>query len=501
MVEPVVRFEAVTRRFGELVAVDGVTLDVAAGEVLALLGENGAGKSTLMKLLYGVYPASAGRILLDGRESPIRSPADAPRHGVGMVFQTFSLLPALTVRDNLLLAWPMTPWFVGRSKWWPRRPLQTLDRLAPHIDPAQRVGELSVAEQQLVELAKVLNIDARVVILDEPTSVLTPEDATRLYGFVRSLAADGIAVILITHKMADVDACADRIAIMRRGALVDVSLKGERTTGEIVRLMMGKAKDMSAAAARPAPVPRRRVERLHLRELRASVPGSALHGISLSVAAGEIVGIAGVAGNGQTLLAEAVAGLASLADGDVVLDGVSIARRGEERPEGTPLGYIPEQPRANGVVEDLSVADNLDLRRFGRVPSDGVDAPALLERFDIRPREPGRMAGTLSGGNLQKLVIARELSVLRAGVLACYPTMGLDLGATAAVYASLFEQARAGAAVLWISEELDDLLAHAHRIAVLHEGRFVAVIDNDGTLTREAIGALMTGGEKAEAAA
>jgi len=497
MSQPIVRFDTVTQRFGELVAVDCVSLDIARGEVLALLGENGAGKSTLMKLLYGVHQPSTGRILLDGRGSPIRGPADAPRHGIGMVFQTFSLLPALTVRENLLLGWPKTPWWLSRA----RDVLATLRRLAPQIDPKRRVADLSVAEQQLVELAKVLNIDARVVILDEPTSVLTPAEASQLYGFVRSLAADGIAVVLITHKMADVEACADRIAIMRRGALVDVSRKGERSAEEFVRLMIGGARQSGRSASAPSPATTRRAERLHLSDLSASTTGSMLDGVSLSIAAGEIVGIAGVAGNGQTLLAEAVAGLVPLTSGDVVLHGVSIARGPEEQPGGTPLGYIPEQVRANGIIETLSVAENLALRRFGRQPEAARDIAALLERFDIRPREPRRPAGTLSGGNLQKLVIARELGVPRAGILACYPTMGLDLGATAAVYASLFEQARNGAAILWISEELDDLLAYAHRIAVLRDGRFVAVLANDGALSRETIGALMTGRGDLETAA
>lgn len=487
---PIVQFEAVSRAFGSLLAVDQVTLDVRPGEVLALLGENGAGKSTLMKALCGVHPPTDGQILIDGKPSEVRGPSDAARCGVGMVFQNFSLLPALSVLDNLLLAWPKTPFWIGRKGDAVRRTTQTLQKIAPAIKPAARVADLSVAEQQLVELAKVLNLDARVVVLDEPTAVLTPSEAKSLYGFIRGLAQDGIAVVLITHKMDDVEACADRIAVMRRGKLVDVFAKGALGPDEIVQRMMGAT--IAAAAAPPTP-PTRRRERLHLRDVNAASPGMALRAVSLTVATGEIVGVAGVAGNGQTLLSEVIAGVHPLTDGDVVLDGASICRHPDDAPPGTPLGYIPEQPRQAGVIESLSVGLNLSLRHFGSRREAQPDAAQLLDRFDVRPRDLTKMAGTLSGGNLQKLVLARELGSQRDAVLACYPTMGLDLVATANVYEELFAQARGGAAVLWISEDLDDLLAHAHRIAVLREGRLVAVLENDGTLSREQIGALMTG--------
>lgn len=493
MVQPLVQFENVSRAFGAQLAVDAVTLDVRPGEVLALLGENGAGKSTLMKLLCGLYPPTDGRILIGGKPSPVRGPSDAARHGLGMVFQNFSLLPALSVLDNLLLAWPQTPFWIGQRRAGVRRTIETLHRIAPSLDPATRVADLSVAEQQLVELAKVLNIDARVIVLDEPTAVLTPSEARSLYGFIRGLADDGIAVVLITHKMDDVEACADRIAVMRRGRLVDVFTRGALGPAEIVQRMMGTS--VAATRAAPALAGSRR-ERLHLREVSASATGMELQQVSLSIAAGEIVGVAGVAGNGQTLLAEVVAGVHPLTGGDVVLDGVSICRHIDEAAAGTPLAYIPEQPREAGVVESLGVGVNLALRHFGSRCEDAPDSGRLIERFDIRPPDPTKAAGTLSGGNLQKLVLARELGTQRDGVLACYPTMGLDLIATANVYAEMFAQARGGAAVLWISEDLDVLLTSAHRIAVLRDGCFVAVLPNDGTLSREQIGALMTGGRQ-----
>jgi ABC-type uncharacterized transport system ATPase subunit len=488
--EPLVRFVDVTRRFGDLVAVDAATLDIRRGEVLALLGENGAGKSTFMKMLFGLYPPSDGEIVVDGHAGAIGSPRQAMRAGIGMVFQHFSLLPALSVRDNLLLAWPRTPYWKGRLNQRTDAVLATLAEMAPHIDPHAPVGTLSIGEQQIVELCKVLNIDARLVILDEPTSVLTPAEASRLHGFVRHLAQRGVGVVLITHKLADVEACADRIAVMRRGRIVDVSDRGVRTMPEVVQLMMGQS--VGRRLDRQPP-PTTSVPRLVLDQLAAERPGVALRNISLSVAAGEVVGIAGVAGNGQMLLAEAIAGIGVLTGGDVLLDGVSIARRRSSDAIATPLGYIPEQPRDNGVVESMSVARNLALRELAGGRRSTNDGAGLLSTFNVSPPDPARLAGTLSGGNLQKLVAARELGSTRQAILACYPTMGLDLAAVEMVYQAMFAQAAAGAAVLWISEDIDDLLAAAHRIAVMREGAIVALLDNDGTLSREAVGALMTG--------
>jgi simple sugar transport system ATP-binding protein len=495
---PLVRFENASRSFGDLMAVADVTLDVFPGEVLALLGENGAGKSTLMKMLYGIHPPTEGRILLDGVDSPIRGAGDAMRHGIGMVFQHFSLLPALSIRDNLLAALPRTPFLIWPNGGRTEAALQRLHDIAPGIDTAQPVANLSVGEQQLVELCKALNLSARVVVLDEPTSVLTPAEARRLHGFVRDLAADGIAVVLITHKLADVEACADRIAVMRSGRITGVFETGEKPMDEIVRLMMGTEK---ARVRKLLPPPETRVERLHIMDVKAESAGMALDGVTLTVLSGEILGIAGVAGNGQTLLAEAVAGIHPLRDGDVVLEGVSIARRGEER-RSTPLGYIPEQPRANAVVETMSLAANLKLRTLTTgEDGDAPDNAGLMARFRVSPPEPTRLAGTLSGGNLQKLVCARELGTPRRAILACYPTMGLDLGAIDMIYEAMLAQASEGAAVLWISEEIDDLIEKAHRIAVMRAGRIVAILDNDGTLTREQLGMLMTGSDRAEAAA
>jgi simple sugar transport system ATP-binding protein len=491
-----VEMNGVTKRFGAVVANDEVDLQVFSGEVLALLGENGAGKSTLMRLLYGLYPPDAGRISIDGREIAFVSPRDAMAAGIGMVFQQFSLLPNLNVLENLLVAWPKAPWWQARGRPEVGDVLLWLGKLAPKLNPARRVSDLAVGERQIVELAKVLNLDPRIVILDEPTSVLTPAEAARLHGFVRDLAAAGKAVIFITHKIADVTACADRVAVMRHGRMVEQGVSSGKSPDDIVRAMVGQAVAWRAGPAPPnSAIPRLQIFRLATSPEQSNCPVDAL---TLTVGRGEIVGVAGVVGNGQTALAEAIAGLTPVACGDITLDGLSLASVGGLPPENRTLAYIPERPIDNAVVADLDVAGNLDLRRLRDEPFFGANAgragraATLIDAYDVRPRNPGLSAGALSGGNLQKLVIARELSGEPGLVVACYPTMGLDLIAADAVRQRMFEHAARGAAVLWMSEDLDDLLQYTHRIAVLFNGRLMGVVPREGA-SRDHIGRLMAG--------
>jgi general nucleoside transport system ATP-binding protein len=494
---PLVTMTAVTKRFGAVVANDQVDLEIFAGEVLALLGENGAGKSTLMRLLYGLYPPDAGHISIDGKEIFLASPRDAMAAGIGMVFQQFSLLPNLSVLENLLVAWPRAPWWQGRSRPVMGDVLVWLSRLAPNLDPARRVSDLAVGERQVVELAKVLNLSPRVVILDEPTSVLTPDETARLHGFVRNLAAEGKAVIFITHKIADVKACADRVAVMRHGKLIQQSVCSDKSSDEIIRAMVGQAVAGRAGPAAPdSSVPRLQISKLSTSPQDSHCPVNAL---TLTVGSGEVVGVAGVVGNGQTALAEAIAGLMPIVAGEITLDGVSLACLDSGLPPATDaLAYIPERPIDNAVVADLDVTTNLDLRLlreqsfFGANVDRAGRIAALIDDYDVRPRNPDLAVGSLSGGNLQKLVIARELSGAPNLLVACYPTMGLDLIAADAVRQRMFEHAARGSAVLWMSEDLDDLLQYAHRIAVLFNGRLMGIVPREAA-SRDHIGRLMAG--------
>jgi general nucleoside transport system ATP-binding protein len=414
-----------------------------------------------------------------------------------MVFQQFSLLPNLSVLENLLVAWPRAPWWQARGRPGMRDVVMWLNKLAPNLDPARRVSDLAVGERQIVELAKVLNLDPRVVILDEPTSVLTPDETARLHGFVRNLAAEGKAVIFITHKIADVTACADRVAVMRHGRLVEQGTSSSKSADEIIRAMVGKALAGRAGPAVPtSSVPRLQIFRLSTSPQDSNCP---VDGLTLTVGDGEIVGIAGVVGNGQSALAEAIAGLTPIVSGEITLDGVSLASLGNGLPPATSaLAYIPERPIDNAVVADLDVAANLDLRLLRGQPFFSANvgrtdrAANLMNEYDVRPRNPDLGAGSLSGGNLQKLVIARELSGSPGLVVACYPTMGLDLIAADAVRQRLFDHAARGSAVLWMSEDLDDLLQYAHRIAVLFNGRLMGVVPREGA-SRDLIGRLMAG--------
>ena len=490
-----VSMRGITKRFGGTLANDAVDLDIPPGQVLALLGENGAGKSTLMKILYGFYRADSGSILVDGRAADIGSPREAMALGIGMVFQQFSLIPALTVAENLLLAHPETPWWLGRAARRRDAVLGRLRDLAPGVDPARPVRDLAVGERQLVELAKVLNLDARLVILDEPSSVLTPQETRRLWDQVRRLAASGHSVVFITHKFEDVEACADQVAVMRHGRLVRTVPAAGKTARDLVQLMMGVDGFRQAGAVAPPPAT---APRVWIKGVSARSGSASIRNVDLKLAPGEILGVAGVAGNGQFLLAETLCGRHPCDEGEVIVDGEPLGGPGGLPAGSDAVAYIPEQPAVNGIAGELDLSVNLALKTLRRLPffpdrkAMRDSARELIGRFDVRPPDPDGAAAGLSGGNIQKLVVARELGGEPAYVVACYPTMGLDHGAAQAVYETLFRRAAAGASVVWISEDLDDLLAYAHRIAVLSRGRIVGLLPA-AEADRERIGLLMTG--------
>ncbi len=496
------RMQGINKRFGTHEVLTGVDFEARPGEVTALVGENGAGKSTLMKILYGMHRADSGQVLIDGEPLAAGSPREAVRRGIGMVFQQFSLIPALSVRENLALALPKAPWLMGRGARRLQGVVARLRDLAPDIDVDQPTQRLSVGQLQLVELAKVLNLQAKIVVLDEPTAVLAPAEAQRLWGLVRLLRDSGLAVVLITHKLQDLHACADRITVLRGGRLVANQSAAGLDDAQIVSLMLG---DHAPAPPSPVAAPGHAV-RLWIKDAAAMGDAGKVTGIDLQLRAGELLGVAGISGNGQTTLAEAVAGIAPLSSGEIILDGLRLRAPRFRGQVSAAVAYIPEQPLRNAVAPDLSLAINLALRRLTSLPffpkraSLATQAREPIARYGVRPANPQATAESLSGGNLQKLVAARELGWTPAVVIACYPTMGLDVTATAQIYDALFDLARRGSAVLWISEDLGDLLRYSHRIAVMLGGRVVKVLDTGQTQATE-VGAWMTGAQGLEGSA
>jgi general nucleoside transport system ATP-binding protein len=482
---PALELRGVTKRFGDLVANDGIDLGVRGGEVHALLGENGAGKTTVMRIAYGLTSPDAGEILVNGRAITIHSPRDAIRAGIGMVTQHFALVAPMTVAENLAL---------GRSGGLRldldearRRVADASGRFGMRVDPAARIADLSVGQQQRVEILKALSRDCRILILDEPTAVLVPAEVDGLFTTLRSLVADGLAVVFISHKLGEVRAISDRVSVLRRGRLVD-TVPGETDERELARLMVGRPTfgveretDAGAGSGPPA---------LAIAGLRAETAGHVpvLTDVTLDVHAGEVVGVAGVSGNGQTELVEVLSGMRRPTAGSIRVDGRDLAGADPMRMMRAGIGRIPEDRHAS-LIGDLSVAYNLVLERLeeftrgGRIDEAAIRAHAeeLIGRFDIRAR-PDDPVASLSGGNIQKVLLARVLARDPRVIVVSQPTRGLDVGATEYVRTQLLERRAAGAAIVLVSEDLDELLALADRLVVIYEGRIVgemAVADAD----------------------
>lgn len=483
-----VTLAGICKRFGSVQANDHVDLELQAGEVCALLGENGAGKSTLMKLLYGVLTPDSGRIAIDRVTVRIDSPRVARALGIGMLFQQFSLIDALSVSDNLLLGARGVPlWLSPRSRVR-RAAERKLAELAPEIDPRRRVRDLGPGEKQLVELSRVLSAGARLIILDEPTSLLARPEAERLWQRLRELARAGHGVVLITHKLDDVTACADRAVVLRAGRVV-LETRDVQATEALVAATIGRAL--------PEPPARRPVTagdvRLRVSAVSAAWGDQQLERVSFTLARGAILGVAGVTGNGQELFGRVLAGVLAPREGQVALDGRPLTGPSDAR-----VAYVPEQPLLNALARSLSLLVNLEALRVRRLPwwltLSGLRAGAerLLARFDVQPRELDRAAGTLSGGNAQKLALARELSGSPDLIVVCFPTMGLDALASQRLLGELAAHAERGAAVVWIGEDLDALLAHADHVAVLHRGQLRGPIPARGA-DRHQLGLWMTG--------
>jgi ABC-type uncharacterized transport system ATPase subunit len=499
MSAPLVELRGIVKRFPGLVANDGVDLELHAGEVQALLGENGAGKTTLMNVLTGLYRADEGELRVDGRPVTFRAPRHAIEAGIGMVHQHFRLVDSLTVAENVLLGWHTPRMWLGRRAGV-RQVAELASAFKLPIDPQARIWQLSVGEQQRVEILKAVFRGSRVLILDEPTAVLTPQEAEELFRTLRVMAAEGHAVVFITHKLDEVQAIADRITVLRRGRNVGSAVRGELGSRELARLMVGREVTLDVEP-RSGPVGDvvLRLEGVSARNDRG-LPG--LVDVSLEVHAGEIFGIAGVAGNGQRELAEIVTGLRPVQAGRLVLSGRELTNASARDAIDAAVAHIPEDRLGSGLVAGLSATENGILKAYRRPPVargpfiDGRAARALAERmlaaFGVTAVSPDAPVRLLSGGNLQRLLLAREIAERPSLIVAVHPTRGLDVGGTETVRRALREQQEAGVAILLVSEDLDEVLALADPVGVLHDGRLAGVLPRADCDVEE-LGLLMGG--------
>ena len=508
---PIAELRGIQKRFGSTLALSGVDLDLHPGEIHALLGENGAGKTTLMNVLYGLYQPDAGTITIRERQLAIRTPQDAIAAGIGMVHQHFKLVATLTVAENMVLGERGGALLRRRELEHVERRLEELgERYGLAVDARARIWQLSVGEQQRVEILRALFHEASILILDEPTAALTPVETERLFPKLRALAEAGTAIVFITHHLDDVLRWADRITVLRRGEVAGSPSPAETSADELARLMVGRDVTLMRVAEG-----RRSVGRavgldpqvkpvLDVRGLRAIGDRGvlALEDISFSVHAGEILAIAGVEGNGQAELEEALLGLRTPRGGKIALDGRDISRAGPgERLRGG-LGLVPSDRYRRGLIRDLSVADNLVLDCIDRPPFGSrlrvsrrairERAHGLVERYSIRVSDPTQFARTLSGGNAQRVVLARVLTGELRCLIAAQPTRGLDVGAIEFVWEQLAAARDAGTAIVLISTELDEVIGVADRCAVLYRGRLVAEWAGH-ELDRERLGLAMGG--------
>lgn len=498
----------IVKRFGPLIANDGVNLAAYSGHVLALVGENGAGKSTLMNMLSGLLQPDGGEIQLHGKPVRFKSPRDAIERGIGMVHQHFMLIPKLTVAENVVLGHESGGVLFDQNE--ARHKVAELsERYGLKLPVAARVESLSVGLQQRVEILKILYWGSDILIFDEPTAVLTPQETNELFVVLRDLAAQGRTIIFITHKLKEVMAISDRITVLRGGRVAGNLITSQTSPREIASMMIGR--EMVPEVYKP-PLPEGQPI-LEVRDLEAvsdrGLP--AVRGASFAVREREIFGIAGVEGNGQTELVEVLAGLRKAVSGTATVRGTpllataSVTKTQAAQVREAGVAYVPEDRRERGLILTYSVADNLILGMQDSPPfsSGGILkghmiqrwAKQLVERFDVRPPTPNVPVGNLSGGNQQKVVLARELAEDPHLLIASQPTRGLDLGAAQFVHERLVEKRDAGAAILLISAELDEIMTLADRIAVMYEGKIMGIF-KAGEITEEQIGLLMTGGEQ-----
>jgi ABC-type uncharacterized transport system ATPase subunit len=499
----VLELRGITKQFPGVLANDHIDFDLRRGEVHALLGENGAGKSTLMSILYGLYSPDEGEILVNGERASIDTPKAAIERGIGMVHQHFMLIPVMTVAENIVLASEPTSAGIvldyGAAK---RRVSELAASFNFAIDPDARIENISVGQQQRVEILKALYRRADILILDEPTAVLTPQEAKELFVILKNLVREGMSIIFISHKLNEVLEIADRITVLRRGKKIETLPAAGATEEGLASLMVGREVllRVDKGPAQPGDV-LLEVEGLHVRDDREL---ETVRGVSLQVRAGEIVGIAGVDGNGQTELVEALTGLRHVTSGSFAIEGRVLTKAGTDRILDSGMGHIPEDRHRRGLVLEFTLAENMALHDYDRQPFSRFGwlrpkrmverARELLKEFDVRGGGPNTPAKALSGGNQQKVVVAREVGNDPRVLVAAQPTRGLDVGAIEFVHRRLVEERDEGRGVLLISLELDEVLSLSDRILVMYEGEIVGEYGPD--VTEDELGVAMLGGTR-----
>ncbi len=498
-----VEMRTITKRFGAVVANSAVSLAIPAESIHAIIGENGAGKSTIMNILYGFYTADEGDILIDGEPRKINNPRDAIALGLGMVHQHFMLVDPLTVTENIILGAEPTAGIAIDYKQARQRIRELSNQYGLKIDPDARIENLSVGQQQRVEILKTLYRGARILILDEPTAVLTPQEVGEMFAILRGLRDQGKTIIIITHKLAEVLALSDNITVMRQGKVVGNLPTKEATAEKLASLMVGR--EVLLRVEKPDAKPRDAVLEVDRLSLVKKNGATALEEVSFTVRGGEVLGIAGVEGNGQTELIEILAGLQQATSGNVTLNGANINQLNAKERKRRGIAHIPEDRHRRGLLLPFDLSGNSILGVHANPPICGVAllnqslidnrAEKLVKEYDVRPPNIALPAKALSGGNQQKLIVARELDLSPNLILISQPTRGVDIGAIEFIHKKIIEYRDNGAAVLLVSAELEEVLSLSDRVIVMYDGRVVGEV-NPKTVSEEEIGLMMTGGKK-----
>lgn len=490
--------KGITKKFGDLVANDSIDIKVNNSQILAILGENGAGKSTLMNVVYGLLPADSGEILIDGKKVEINSPADALAVGIGMVHQHFMLVPVFTVAENIVLGHEQSQRGVITLTEAKAKIKKICDEFKFEIDPDALIENLPVGVQQRVEIIRALMYDAKVLILDEPTAVLTPQETDELLNMMKALKSKGTSIIFITHKLREVKEVADQITVIRRGKVVGI-VDPSTSQEELASLMVGRNVDLKVDKSNSSPG--KSILKIDSLNIYDGSGRAIVSNLSIDIKSGEILAIAGVQGNGQSEIARAIMNLESHVTGSIKVEGSEILGKTVHESIKTGIAFIPESRELDGLIGSFSIAENLILNihdvepfaKFGQLSKSAIanNASERVKEFDIRTQSINESASSLSGGNKQKVVLARELSRDVKVVVASQPTRGLDVGSIEFVHERILAERASGRAILLISTELDEVIALADRIAVIYRGEILGVVEP--SVTREKLGLMMAG--------